>query len=289
MLASEPQDMTDPMDSSAPHRQPTLFIPHGGGPCFFMDPPPQAPHLWDAMADYLRGLLAALPERPKAILMISGHWETPNPTLNIAPQPGLLFDYDGFPAHTYRLTYPAEGAPWLAGRVTELLTAAGETVETDAARGWDHGVFIPMMLIRPEADIPILQLSLTDDLDPARHMAIGRALAPLRDEGILIIGSGMSYHNLRVFFAPRAAAAAEAFDDWLTRAAEAPGERSSALARWADAPSARACHPREEHLIPMMVAAGAADGEPGRRTFHDHIFAKAVSGFQFGDPVPTSA
>ena len=277
------------MAPSASHRQPTLFIPHGGGPCFFMDPPPQAPHLWDAMAAYLRGLLDGLPERPKAILMVSGHWETPGPTLNIAPNPGLLFDYYGFPEHTYRLTYPAPGAPWLAGRVTDLLTAAGETVATEADRGWDHGVFIPMMLIRPQTDIPILQMSLTADLDPARHLAIGRALAPLRDEGVLIIGSGMSYHNLREFFAPRAAEAAAAFDTWLTRSAQSPDTRNAALAHWAEAPSARACHPREEHLIPMMVAAGAAEGETGHRTFNDHIFAKAISGFQFGDRVPTSA
>ncbi len=277
------------MDMTAPTRQPTLFIPHGGGPCFFMDPPPQAPHLWDAMDAYLRNLLVGLPDRPKAILMISGHWETPNPTLNIAPRPGLLFDYYGFPEHTYRLTYPAAGAPALADRVRCLLSEAGETVETETTRGWDHGVFIPMMLIRPQADIPILQMSLTTDLDPARHLAIGRALAPLRDEGVLIIGSGMSYHNLREFFAPRGAEAARAFDDWLTQAAQSRGGRSAALARWADAPFARACHPREEHLIPMMVAAGAAEGEAGRRTFNDHIFAKAVSGFQFGDPVPTSA
>ena len=277
------------MDTTAPTHQPTLFIPHGGGPCFFMDPPPQAPHLWDAMDTYLRNLLVGLPDRPEAILMISGHWETPNPTLNIAARPGLLFDYYGFPEHTYRLTYPAAGAPALADRVRRLLSEAGETVETETTRGWDHGVFIPMMLIRPQADIPILQMSLTADLDPARHLAIGRALAPLRDEGVLIIGSGMSYHNLREFFAPRGAEAARAFDDWLTQAAQSRDGRSAALARWADAPFARACHPREEHLIPMMVAAGAAEGEAGRRTFNDHIFAKAVSGFQFGDGVPTSA
>ncbi len=269
-------------------RLPTLFIPHGGGPCFFMDPPPQAPHLWDAMGDHLRGLIAGLPQPPQAILMISGHWETANPTLNIAPRPDLLFDYYGFPEHTYRLTYPAPGAPGLADRVADLLRAAGETVETETARGWDHGVFVPMLLIRPEADIPILQLSLTADLDPARHLAIGKALAPLRDEGVLIIGSGMSYHNLRAFFTPRAAPEAERFDAWLTGAVEHSGDREAALVRWSDAPSARACHPREEHLIPLMVAAGAAEGETGRRTFHDHIFAKPVSGFQFGDPVPTS-
>jgi aromatic ring-opening dioxygenase catalytic subunit (LigB family) len=269
-------------------RLPTIFIPHGGGPCFFMDPPPQAPHTWDAMADFLRHTLDDLPTPPRAILLISAHWETTVPTVNIAPHPGLLFDYYGFPQHTYQLAYPAPGAPWLAERVGELLATAGETMATETARRWDHGVFIPMMLIRAQADIPILQLSLTSDLDPARHLAIGRALAPLRDEGVLLIGSGMSYHNLREFFAPRAAGAAEAFDDWLTDAVASPDTRDTRLAHWSNAPEARACHPREEHLLPLMVIAGAAEGEPGDRVFHDHIFAKAISGFRFGHAVPTS-
>jgi len=230
-----------------------------------------------------------LPAKPKAILLISGHWETQRPTLNIAANPPLLFDYYGFPEHTYRLTYPAPGAPWLADRVKGLLESAGMPVDTDASRGWDHGVFIPLMLIYPDADVPILQLSLQENLDPADHLAMGRALAPLRDEGVLIIGSGMSYHNLRRFFDASGASEAEQFDDWLTTAALDPATRDEALANWSKAPFARACHPREEHLIPMMVAAGAADGEAGSRTFNDHIFAKAVSGFQFGDGVPTSA
>ncbi len=263
-------------------RLPTLFIPHGGGPCFFMDPPPSHPHLWDATADYLRRIAASLPQRPKAILMISGHWETPNPTLNTAAQPGLLFDYYGFPEHTYRLTYPAPGAPWLAARVKGLLETAGMTVDTDDQRGWDHGVFIPMMLICPEADVPILQLSLQASLDPQAHLAMGRALAPLRDEGVLIIGSGMSFHNLRTFFAPTGGLEAEAFDGWLTRAVEHPARRDDDLIHWSSAPHARASHPREEHLVPIMVAAGAAEGEVGARTFKDHIFNKAISGFQFG-------
>ncbi|WP_374572944.1 class III extradiol ring-cleavage dioxygenase [Phenylobacterium sp.] len=263
-------------------RQPTLFIPHGGGPCFFMDPPPFAPHLWDKMGDYLRAIADGLPARPKAILVISGHWETPNPTVNVAAHPKLLYDYYGFPEHTYRLTYPAPGAPDLAGRVRELLGDAGFPSDVDADRGLDHGVFIPLKLIYPDADVPVLQMSLREGLDPAEHLAIGRALAPLRDEGVLIIGSGLSYHNLRDFFSPRGNAEAEAFDAWLAEALADPAKRDEALIAWSAAPGARACHPREEHLLPLMVAAGAAEGEAGVRNFNDTLTGKPVSGFQFG-------
>jgi aromatic ring-opening dioxygenase catalytic subunit (LigB family) len=129
----------------------------------------------------------------------------------------------------------------------------------------------------------VLQLSLQRDLDPAAHLAMGRALAPLRDEGVLIVGSGMSYHNLRGLFSGRGNDEAERFDAWLSAAVEAdPAERDRRLTAWADAPDARAAHPREEHLLPLMVAAGAADGDAGRRTYADHILGKAHSGFQFG-------
>jgi len=265
-------------------RLPTLFIPHGGGPCFFMDPPAGAPHLWDKMAAYLRDLRAAVGQKPKALLIVSGHWETARPTLNVAARPGMLYDYYGFPEHTYRLSYPAPGAPELAPRVRALLAEAGFASDTDDARGYDHGVFVPMLLSYPEADIPILQLSLQQDLDPAAHLAIGRALAPLRDEGVLIIGSGMSFHNLRTLRGPTGDEASERFDAWLTDAATDPDPagRAAKLAAWAHAPYARDAHPREEHLLPLMVAAGAAGDDPGRRTYADHLGGKALSGFQFG-------
>ncbi len=267
---------------SANGRMPTLFIPHGGGPCFFMDPPPAQPHLWDAMAAYLRGLAADLPEPPKALLIISGHWETARPTLNVAAAPPLLFDYYGFPEHTYQLTYPAPGAPDLAARVRDLMAAAGLPVAEEARRGWDHGVFVPLMLAFPEAATPVLQLSLQAGLDPARHLAIGRALAPLRDEGVLIVGSGMSYHNLAEFFGPRGNEPAARFDAWLTDAVADPARRDAALTAWSQAPGALAAHPREEHLLPLMVAAGAAGVEAGTRTYSDQIMGKALSGFRFG-------
>ena len=263
-------------------RLPTLFIPHGGGPCFFMDPPPAYPHLWDGLAAYLRGLDAAIGRRPKAVLVISGHWEADRPTLNVGERPGLLFDYYNFPEHTYRLTYPAAGAPALAGRVRDLLAGAGFETDVDAERGFDHGVFVPFKLIYPDADVPVLQLSLKHSLDPAEHLAIGRALAPLRDEGVLIVGSGMSYHNLRHIFSGQDDAAANQFDEWLNETVTDPKRRDEGLIRWRDAPGGRESHPRSEHLLPLMVAAGAATGEAGARTFNEKLVGKGLSGFQFG-------
>jgi aromatic ring-opening dioxygenase catalytic subunit (LigB family) len=265
-------------------RLPTLFIPHGGGPCFFMEYPGANP--WKSMGDYLRGIAADIGRRPRAVLVISGHWEEARPTVTSAPAPSLIYDYYGFPAHTYELRYPAPGAPRLAAEIRLRLDQAGIPSTGDDARGFDHGVFVPFLLIYPEADIPIVQLSLAASLEPATHLAIGRALEPLRSEGVLIVGSGLSFHNLRGFFAedPRIAADAEAFDRWLTRAVTDPdpARRDAALAQWAAAPGARSSHPREEHLLPLMVAAGAAGADPGVQAYSDHVFGKAVSGYRFG-------
>jgi aromatic ring-opening dioxygenase catalytic subunit (LigB family) len=264
-------------------RLPTLFIPHGGGPCFFMEPQPPMPRdLWERLGNYLRGIDASLGVRPKAVLVISGHWEAPRPTVNVAERPPLLFDYYGFPEHTYRLTYPAPGAPELGARVRELLAEAGFASDADASRGFDHGVFVPFKLIYPDADVPVLQLSLKQNLDPAEHLAIGRALAPLRDEGVLIVGSGMSYHNLRQMFSGQGDEPAQRFDDWLADAVTDPTHRNEKLTHWRDAPGGRDSHPREEHLLPLMVAAGAAEGEPAVRTYSERLLGKALSGFQFG-------
>lgn len=272
------------MTSDTP-RLPTIYIPHGGGPCFFMDPPAQAPHLWDGMAAYLRGIAATIGVKPTAILVISAHWEGARPIVNAGARPGMLFDYYGFPEHTYRLDYPARGSPTLAARVRALLGAAAIESDDDATRGYDHGVFVPLLLMVPDADVPVVQLSLQEGLDPAAHLAIGRALSPLRDEGVLIVGSGMSYHNLREFFSSDAHAVqpAEQFDAALTSAVEADADqRNARLTDWKQMPGALACHPRAEHLLPLMVVAGAAEVDPGRRTFNDRIFGKPVSGYRFG-------
>jgi aromatic ring-opening dioxygenase catalytic subunit (LigB family) len=176
-------------------RMPTWFIPHGGGPCFFMDWNP--PRAWDKMAAFLKGVAATLPRRPEAILVVSAHWLESGFHVTSAPRPELIYDYYGFPPHTYALKYPASGEPRLASRIAELLGQANLASHADPSRGFDHGMFIPLMLMFPEADIPVVQVSLRRDLDPARHLQAGQALAPLRDEGVLILGSGMSFHNMR--------------------------------------------------------------------------------------------
>lgn len=267
-------------------RQPTLFIPHGGGPCFFMDCDP--PDTWARHRAFLESLPPTLPERPRALLVISAHWEAPQFTVQRHPAPPLLFDYHGFPPHTYQLTWPAPGAPGLAERVAGLLKAAGLGCGFDERRGFDHGVFVPLKVAFPEADLPCLQLSLRADLDPAAHLAAGKALMPLRDEGVLILGSGNSYHNMSVMMrAWRTGAGAihgRDFDAWLTETVAWPdaAERERRLLNWASAPGARAAAPREEHLMPLFVAAGAAGSEPGAKIFEDRVLGAVQNAFRFG-------
>ncbi len=272
------------MNSSA--SLPTLYIPHGGGPCFFMDPMPGFPAtMWNGMEAFLRGIPKMIGSRPKAVLVISAHWECAEPTVLASEKYSLLYDYYGFPEHTYRLTYPASGSPELGTRIQALLKQAGISSLQEHERGLDHGVFIPFKLIYPDADIPIVQLSLRHDLDPAAHIAIGHALSPLRNEGVLIIGSGLSYHNLREFFVPDASAnkASVDFDKWLGNAISADStEREHQLTNWETAPGARSCHPRSEHLLPLMVVAAAANKDAGYICYQELLMGKAVSAYQFG-------
>jgi aromatic ring-opening dioxygenase catalytic subunit (LigB family) len=263
-------------------RQPSIFLPHGGGPCFFMDWTWGPADTWHATERFLAGVAATLPSRPRALLVISGHWEEPAFTVSTAPHPELIFDYYGFPPHTYQLTWPAPGEPELARRVKALLEDAGLPTAESATRGYDHGVFVPLKVAFPEAQIPVVTLSLVESLDPGLHIAAGRALAPLRDEGVLIIGSGMTFHNLRAYMQPQTLGLSRVFDHWLTGAVEQAGpERTAQLAHWSAAPSAAFAHPREEHLIPLMVAAGAGGEAPGKRIFGDEPMGAAISAFRF--------
>lgn len=262
--------------------QPTLYLPHGAGPCFFMDWTMSAPDTWDRMARWLRELPATLPEAPRALLVVSAHWEENEPTVSSSPAPELLFDYSGFPPHTYELTWPAPGAPELAERVRELLGSHGLPTRANDARGLDHGVFVPLKLAFPDARVPTLQVSLMSHLGAEAHLAMGRALAPLRDEGVLILGSGMSYHNLQGIMRPPSKAQSEIFDDWLAETVAAPAaERAERLAHWDGAPEARACHPREEHLLPLHVCAGAAGADAGERIYRDEVLGVVVSAHRF--------
>ena len=264
-------------------RQPSLFIPHGGGPCFFLNPDGSCPPAWARMRDYLASILPSLPEKPKAILIVSGHWEEADFTVHTGAQPGLLFDYHGFPPHTYLLDWDAPGAPGLAQRVKALLEDAGFAVAENDTRGWDHGVFIPMKVAVPDADIPTVQLSLRASLDPADHIRAGQALAALRDEGVLIVGSGMSFHNMRAL-GHDVTAQADRFDDALSAAVTDPdpAARRRRVADWAGLSEARFAHPREEHLIPLMVALGAGGDDPARHDLKDHVIGWTVSAYRFG-------
>ena len=273
--------------SSAPEsatRMPAFYIPHGAGPCFFMDWNPA--DAWDKTADFLRSMPGSLPGTPKAILLVTAHWLAPQVTLTGAAQPGMLFDYYGFPPHTYELQYPAPGAPALAERVRGLLTDAGIPAAVDTQRGYDHGTFIPLKVAFPLADVPVLQVSLLGSLDAQAHVDYGRALAPLRDEGVLIIGSGMSYHNMRGYGDPRSTPISAEFDQWLTDTVGMPAaERNERLADWASAsgPSGRLSHPprAEEHLLPLHVVAGAAGEGVGRKVFSDEVMRTTISAFRF--------
>ncbi len=275
--------MTSFSSSGAGQIMPTLFVPHGAGPCFFMDWNP--PTAWNAMADFLKGIAATLPARPTAIVLVSGHWLQSTFSVTTAARPTLIYDYHGFPPYTYELRYPAPGDPALASRIAGLLDGAALGGREDAQRGFDHGMFIPLKLMFPDADIPVVQLSLRSDLDPRAHIEAGRALQALRGEGVLIVGSGMSFHNMRGYGDPRFAPISDEFDHWLTAAVELPpGERDRALQRWEDAPAARLCHPprAEEHLIPLLVAAGAAGDSNGRKVFSDRVMHTTLSAYRFG-------
>src|SRR5690606_22105940 len=193
--------------------------------------------------------------------------------------PPMLYDYYGFPPESYRVTWPAPGNPALANRVRGLLEKAGFKTAADAKRGYDHGTFVPLKLTYPDAEIPTVQLSLKTGLDPAEHLAMGRALAPLRDEGVFIVGSGMSFHNMRAFRDRRFVPVSETFDTWLRETATLPAaERDRRLADWTSAPGARACHPREEHLLPLMVCAGAAGEDRGTVDYSGTCMAMRISG-----------
>ncbi|MEC9344862.1 MAG: class III extradiol ring-cleavage dioxygenase [Pseudomonadota bacterium] len=265
-------------------RQPAFFLSHGGGPCFWFDfPPPFGPGAWDGLREFLAGLVNSLPARPKAFLVVSAHWEEAIPTVGTAARPPMLFDYYGFPEHTYRLSYPAPGAPDVAARARQLLADAGIDTAENPARGFDHGVFVPFLIADPSATIPVATLSLRHDLDPAFHLALGRALAPLRDAGVVIVGSGQSFHDLRTFGNGRAEPSAS-FDRWLvdTVTDADTAARDRALVDWERAPNARACHPREEHLVPLMVAAGAGGQDRGQHAFGGQVAGKSISCFRFG-------
>ena len=259
-------------------RAQVVYFSHGGGPMPILGDPGH-----QAMIDFMKHLPGRL-HRPDAILVISAHWEESVPTLLGSANPPMLYDYFGFPREAYTITYPAPGHPALAARIADLLRAAGIGAGIDAERGFDHGHFIPLKMMYPQADIPSLQLSLVRGLDPERHLAVGRALAGLADENILVIGSGFSFHNLRAFSWQGSAPdpANDSFQEWLIDACTAQrsaAQRGQLLVDWEQAPSARYCHPREEHLLPLHVCVGMTGAEAGEKVFDDYIAGKRSVAF----------
>jgi aromatic ring-opening dioxygenase catalytic subunit (LigB family) len=266
------------LTSSTAPRLPALFLPHGGGPSFFMTG--ERKERYQATENFLRSVNSLLPSTPKAILIITAHWEAEVPSFTGGGQPGLIYDYYGFPPETYALQYPAPGLPALAQRACALLHQAGLPACVDADYGWDHGVFIPLKVMYPQADVPVVAMSLQASLDPLLHSQLGAALSPLRDEGVLIVGSGMSYHNLRQF--ALGAPLSHDFHDWLDAAVQGTrAQRAERLAQWHKAPGGQASHPREEHLLPLMVASGAGSDAPGRPLWRGAVGPSALGAWAF--------
>lgn len=266
-------------------RFPTFYLSHGGGPWPYMDEEARRPY--GQLEKSLRELPRQLPEKPQAILIVSGHWEERDFAVMASAAPPMVYDYGGFPEELYHIRYPAPGSPQLAARTHSLIQQAKLPTRLNAERGFDHGTYSILAVTHPEADIPVFQVSLQVGYDPEAHLQLGRALAPLRDEGVLIVGSGSSYHNLRRFFGPRVRREdSMQFDSWLreTLVDSAPAQRSGRLVEWERAPAAREAHPREDHLMPLHVAVGAAEKEAGQIAYsqHDFLGTLALSSFRFG-------
>ncbi len=258
-----------------------LFIPHGGGPLPLLCDPEHR-----QLTDFLRALGPSL-NRPAAIVVISAHWEAAPVTITSGESPGLIYDYYGFPEAAYRIQYPAPGAPWLAEKILGYLNQAGIPARLDPERGFDHGLFVPLKLMFPAADIPCVQISLLRGLEPAAHIDIGKALAGLRADNALVLGSGFSFHNMDAFFAPRdgrADAGNLAFEAWLHGCCVAPNlradEREQRLINWRTAPFAAYCHPCAEHLLPLHVCQGLA-GLAAKRIFFGEALGKQTSAFMW--------
>ncbi|MFG1497010.1 class III extradiol ring-cleavage dioxygenase [Saccharospirillum sp. HFRX-1] len=255
-------------------KAPVFFLPHGGGPLPLMGDPNH-----QAIIDLLKQVSTRW-EKPKAVLVISAHWEADQPTVLADVDPGLYFDYYGFPAETYEYQYPAQNPLSWQQTIAAELDKAGLVFDRQTDRGYDHGVFVPMKLIYPEADFPVMQVSLVKGLDAQVHLQLGRALAALREQGVLIIGSGFSFHNMRAynFQGGPASPQSEAFHQWLveqlTDPELSPQQRQDALAAWTEAPHARFCHPREEHLLPLHVCLGAAEGAPAEIIFDEAMLGQ---------------
>jgi len=262
-------------------RATVVFIPHGGGPLPLLD---------EAGNADLNGFLRSIPKaiaKPDAIIVFSAHWEETVVSITASAAPPLMFDYYGFPPETYQYEYPAPGHPQLAGRVQTLLQQAGIEAKLDHERGFDHGLFVPLMLMYPEADIPCIQVSLSTSLDVGEHLRIGKSLAALKSENLLFVGSGFSFHNMEAFMSKRDDSADprnQEFEEWLAQTccdvSLTEQQREARLKDWLKAPHARYCHPRGEHLLPLQVCYGVGQGA-AQQVFRGPSAGFIVSGYQW--------
>lgn len=244
------------ISNEIPTEPSAIYLSHGGGPLPVLGDPDHR-----EMVEHLRAIAAAV-RRPAAIIVVSAHWEEPVATITAHASPPLVYDYCGFPAQSYELRYPAPGAPTLARELRDALARNGFEARLDRERGFDHGLFVPLLLMYPEADIPCVQLSLLASLDARDHIGLGRAISPLAGNGVLVIGSGFSFHNLGALLHGPAGQDPdnEAFEAWLIDTCSNPAldeaERTARLVHWDSAPAASYCHPRPEHLLPLHVCYG---------------------------------
>ncbi len=267
------------MTAKATRTNRVLFLSHGGGPLPLLGDPGH-----QGMIDFIARVTPSL-GRPAAIVVVSAHWEEPGPTVTGGASPPLIHDYYGFPEESYRIEYPAPGHPELAGKIVGLLNQQGMNAKLDKERGFDHGLFVPLKLMYPDAEIPCVQLSLASSLDPELHIRMGEALSSLAADNILVIGSGFSFHNMKAFSGPANVGydeANKAFEAWLRHSLSDPvlseQERRRRLVEWHQAPGARLCHPREEHLLPLQLCYGVA-GQGARQAFSMEILGKRASAF----------
>ena len=266
---------------------PALYISHGGGPMPLLTKD-------DPCAVKLRSIAAALKKSPDAILVITAHWAAQTGFhVSAGVSHSLLFDYSGFPSESYNYKYNVNGEPNIAEKVIKSLNEFGIPCNGDNKRGYDHGVFVPLMIMFPDANIPVVAMSINIGLDPSLHLRAGKAIAKLREMNVMIIGSGSSFHNFEYFFARdekkirEGVAASRAFDRFLVNTLTSPTisseQREEKLLQWSSAPSALQCHPmgQEEHLIPLHVVVGASLGRPGKHLGSASLRGYDLSFFEF--------
>ncbi len=265
----------------APHRRKAaaLYISHGGGPLPLLGEPSHQ-EMVNGLGNIAKDLV-----KPRAIIVVSAHWEADRVRISSAEQPSLLYDYSGFPPQAYQIKYPVQGNPVLADKVYTVMQEAGVDCQLDDKRGFDHGLFVPLKIMFPGADIPCIQISLLSSMNPSAHIQIGRSLAKLREENILVLGSGFSFHNMKTFFLPATQEIQEkneSFEQWLVHTCSnreiKEKEREQRLIHWENAPAARFCHPREEHLLPLHVCYGLVNS-PATKMFSWKIMGKQVSAY----------